>query len=264
MKGGCPTVVRTDDLPRCPTYSDYVSTTCLQSRTTDQPIQQEFVQGDMGNRKVCDIGCPTPQNPLFSVPFQYDDRRPSLGRSTPFVGPQHGNLIPCPAIVFEASAAISEGNRLDHPQSDLTAISTFGFASWDALASAHAERIKAALDQIPAPCDAIGKRLLDLTRWFLGTASWVAAIENGWPLSDVFGVAEWTPQQRRDVLGLVPTLALSPKRGRKIEAVSAIDATLRDPDGRSITFRRPSLNAADLTEVVSWWESPVLINREAA
>jgi hypothetical protein len=80
----------------------------------------------------------------------------------------------------------------------------------------------------------------------------------------VFGVAEWTPPQRRDVLGLVPALAFAPKRGRRIEAVTATDATLRDIDGRSITFRRPSLNATHLVDVVPWWESPALINCEAA
>jgi hypothetical protein len=175
-----------------------------------------------------------------------------------------GIVIPCAADVFEASAAISECNGLDYTQADFATLSEVGFASWTDLAAAHANQVSTSLDRLPAPCDAASKRLLDITRWLLSSASWVACIENGWPLGDLFGCAEWTPQQRRDVLGLVPALAFAPKRGRRIEDVTATDATLRDPDGRSITFGRPSLHAPNLADVVLWWESPVLINREAA
>jgi len=266
MTEGCSTVARPVALHRCPTNNQYSSDSYIEGRASEQPSERRADKYTEGEAKGTDIGSPTPPDSPFSSSYQTVRCGPPQIEKvahSPISGPQNGIWIPCPSEVFEASSAISECGQNSYTQADLAALTSFGFESWDSLTAAHADWILAALEHLPPACDATGQRLVDLTRWFLNTASWAACVENGWPLSDVFGVAEWTPQQRRDVLGLVPALAFSPKRGRRIESVTSADATLRDLDGRSIIFRRPSLNA-DLSGVVPWWESPVLVSREAA
>jgi hypothetical protein len=111
---------------------------------------------------------------------------------------------------------------------------------------------------------AAGARLLKGTRPFLGTGQWLQCLRLGWTLADVFGVDAWSPLDRRDVLGLVPGAAFSPKSGRVLEALTNAGAVFRDPDGREIQFRRPSLHAVDAGDVVPWWRSEALINLESA
>jgi hypothetical protein len=172
--------------------------------------------------------------------------------------------LPCPSDVDEAAALIAEGDGCGDAEALRRALEAAGFPSASALARAHAARIEIDLDRLPPPCDAAGDRLLRATRRFLGSPSFVACVVGGWPLSDIFGVDEWSPLARPDVLGLVPAAALAPKAGRKLEAVTAAGASFRDPGGRAVSFRRPSLFAADAASAVLWWRCAALQNAEAA
>jgi hypothetical protein len=132
------------------------------------------------------------------------------------------------------------------------------------VSAAITEIVTVALDLLPAPTTDGGVRLLKATRRFIASPLLAEAVAADWPIDDLFGVHEYRPLDRRDLAGLLPTVALAPKRGRKLVEIDATGATFRDLDGRTVRFRRPSLEAPphDLGSVVDWWTCPALVNLE--
>ena len=169
----------------------------------------------------------------------------------------------CPSEIAAASAAIEE-RGCERDRADAQALTENGFASWHALAAAHAMSIETAIGGLPLPCDAAGARLLEGTRRFLKSDSWLQCVSLDWSLGDVFGLDGWSPLERRELLGLVPSAAFAPKVGRKLLDISAAGAEFQDPDGCLKRFRRPSLIAPDAGDAVLWWQAEALINAEAA
>jgi hypothetical protein len=127
-----------------------------------------------------------------------------------------------------------------------------------------AAMVRLALDLVPGPVDATGARLLTASRRFLLSPWWPQCLAAGWTIADVFGCDELRPLERSELLGLVPRVAIAPKAGRRLVAVTDAGATFLDPDGREIDFRRPSLDVAAARFAVCWWSSPALVNSEVA
>ncbi len=175
-------VVLPDGLPRCPTDSTLNSKTYKESRPSDHLIGEKTQSEHREIQKCCRVGWSTPHFSRFSSANQFvtvdhpDDGR---GWSHPFSGSQNGIRLPCPAEIFEASATASECGHVDYTQADRMALEAAGFASWDDLAAAHADRISTALDRLPAPCDATGARLLRGTRRLITSPIWAQCVAAG-------------------------------------------------------------------------------------
>ena len=110
---------------------------------------------------------------------------------------QHGLHLPCPSDLVERAAMIEEGDGIDREAAERRALTEHGFASWSALALAHADRITIELDRLPPPCDATGARLLAGTLKLITGPHWLACVAAGWPVCDVFGVDPWAPIARQ-------------------------------------------------------------------
>ena len=176
---------------------------------------------------------------------------------------RHLAYVPDPSDVIERAAMIEEGDGIERDEADARALAEAGFPSWSALALAHADRIEVELSRLPPPCDATGARLLAGTRKLLTSEHWQRCVAYGWPLSDVFGLDEWAPHDRKAVLGLVPRVAFFPSEGRRLLEIEPDGATFREADGRLVMFRRPSL-VTDAAGVVAWWRSRAVVSDEAA
>ncbi|MEW5964191.1 MAG: hypothetical protein AB1749_11580 [Pseudomonadota bacterium] len=157
---------------------------------------------------------------------------------------------PCPADVAERAAFLQESAGLSRIEAGLDALAEHGFAHWDALAEAHREHIRAALDRLPAPRDAEGRRLLEMTRTFVASPSFPQAVALGWALIDLFGVAPVAPRVRVGEQGLVTSLALSPIGGR-VEVLAEDGALIRTNSGARQTYRRFTMA---MNGAVCWWE----------
>jgi hypothetical protein len=176
---------------------------------------------------------------------------------------RHPACLPDPSDVLERSALIEEGDGIGRDEADARALAEAGFPSWSALALTHADRIEVELSRLPPPCDATGARLLAGTRKLLTGEHWQRCVAFGWPRSDVFGLDEWAPHDRKAVLGLVPRVALFPSEGRRLLEIAPDGATFREADGCLAVFRRPSL-VADVAGVVAWWCSRAIVSDEAS
>jgi hypothetical protein len=177
--------------------------------------------------------------------------------------PDNSRLTPpCPADVIERAALI-EASAVERTAADLAALTMFGFAGWPDLAAAHAAVILAEINRLPPPCDRVGARLARGTERLLNGPHWCAIVAAGWPLSDVFGCDEWQPLERIELMGLAVRAAVHAAPGRRLERITDAGAEFREPDGRLVLYRRPSL-ATDVRGVVPWWRSPAIVNREAA
>lgn len=204
----------------------------------------------------------TPLGVSLSVPLDAPNEGQGTGTAKE-ADHRKGDWLPDPSDVSERAALIEEGDAISREEAETRALAEHGFPSWSAFALLHADRITLELECLPAACDAIGARLLGGTLKLLTGPHWLAAVSAGWPLIDVFGVAEWMPHERPDVLGLVPRVAFNARKGRRLERITEAGAEFREPDGRLVLYRRPSLTA-DVRNVVPWWQSPVIVNREAA
>lgn len=182
------------------------------------------------------------------------------GRTTPAIGRRSP---PCPADVAERAALIAEGDGLDRATADARALTECGFTGWRDLADAHAAVILAEIDRLPPPCDLVGALLARGAAKLLTGPHWLAAVSAGWTVLDVFGCDGWQPAERRDVMGLAVRAAIHAAPGRRLVAIDDAGADFREADGRTVRFHRPSCTA-DLRNVVPWWQSPVIVNREAA
>ena len=60
-----------------------------------------------------------------------------------------------------------------------------------------------------------------------------AAAAFGWTTEDLFGLHATAPNERYDVMGLVPLL-----HGRKVVSLAADRATIRTPSGGTLTYYR--------------------------
>lgn len=172
--------------------------------------------------------------------------------------------LPDPSEVFEAVSLLMDAGDIDRETAAAAVLGRAGFASWSALADAHAARIAVELDRLPAAHDATGARMIAGTRRFLTGPHWSRCVSYGWTVCDVFGVSEWSPGDRRDILGLVPVVAFAPRRGRRLEVIHETGATFHDPDGTEARFTRPSLDAASVADAVPWWRCDALMSSEAA
>lgn len=176
----------------------------------------------------------------------------------------HGRRsLPCPSDVSERAALIAEGDRLDRATADARALAGFGLIDWRDLADAHAAVILAEIDRLPPPSDLVGARLARGAAKLLSGPYWLAAVSAGWTVLDVFGCDEWQPAERRDVMGLAVRAAVHAAPGRRLVTIDDAGADFRDTNGRTVRFYRPSVTA-DVRNVVPWWKSPVIVNREAA
>lgn len=191
---------------------------------------------------------------------------PSMARNLSTAGAKadhrNGEGLPCPSELIERAALIEEGDRLDREAAERRALTEHGFASWSALALAHADRITIELERLPPPCEATGARLLAGTLKLITGPHWLACVAAGWPVCDVFGVDPWAPHDRPEVLGLVPRVAFHPQPGRRLQRITDTGAEFTDRDGRGSTFYRPSL--AGHASAVKWWNASAIVSDEAA
>lgn len=193
-------------------------------------------------------------------------RNPMASRSYAapgFAGQGSGSTLPCPADVIERAALIEEGDGCHRLAAEAYALAECGFASWSGFAAAHADEIRAALDRLPHAADVTGLRLLNATLWLIDKRHWLAAVSDGWPLTDLFGVDAWAAHERRELLGLVPLLAFHPRKGRQLQRITEAGAEFREPDGHLVVYQRPSLTA-DIATVRCWWESPAIVAADEA
>ena len=161
-----------------------------------------------------------------------------------------------PVDIVERAAIIAEGDHCDGAEGDRRALDQSDFAAWGALADTHAVAIHAALDRLPEPTTDAGRRLLSVTRAFLGTEHWYRAVEHGWSTIELFGVNPHAPLVRVDGQGLVAGLALSRLNGGRLQAIKEDRATIRYRSGSLLTQRR---GAAGIITAEPWWECLALI-----
>jgi hypothetical protein len=170
---------------------------------------------------------------------------------------------PCPAdiaeraaIIAERAAIIAEGDHCDRTTADTRALAEHGFTSWPALAGAHRESILGKLASLPPATSEPGPRLLKLTRAFLDSPHWRAAVALGWDRVELFGIHAHAPLRRPDAEGLVTGLALSRQNGACLQTITESHAVVRYRSGPVLTYRRftPAMDAA-----VPWWECSALV-----
>lgn len=124
---------------------------------------------------------------------------------------------------------------------------------------ARRDQVLARLAALP-PCeDRQRKRLELVTRAFLDSPHFAAAIDLGWDDAELFGVAAVAPERRYAEQGLVTGLALSSLSGPKLEAIEAARAVVRCASGsRLISLRRKPGAALGRP----WFEQPTFTGEE--
>lgn len=104
---------------------------------------------------------------------------------------------------------------------------------------ARRDAVLARLDMLPPSADRQRKRLELVTRAFLDSPHFAAAIALGWSEEELFGSAGDAIEYRYPEQGLVTGLALSSLSGPKLEAIEAARAVVRCANGsRLIALRR--------------------------
>lgn len=104
---------------------------------------------------------------------------------------------------------------------------------------ARRDAVLARLDMLPPSADRQRKRLELVTKAFLDSPHFAAAIALGWDESELFGSAPEALDYRYPEQGLVTGLALSALNGPKLEAIEAARAVVRCASvSRLITLRR--------------------------
>ena len=132
--------------------------------------------------------------------------------------------------------------------------------SWPANAEALRCRIFALLDQLPAPRDHNGRRLIAATQKFLRSPWFSEALKCGWSLEELFGVDAYAPLDNYERWGLIVGIALAPKRGDVIEQLDTEHAVIRYHVGRPLReARRIELRFMPTDSSVVWWECSGLV-----
>ncbi len=166
-----------------------------------------------------------------------------------------GITPPCPSDVAERAAIIAEGDHCDSATADARALAEHGLPSWPALADLHRERILAELARLPPASSDHGRRLHGLTRAFLDSDHWQAAVALGWDLVEVFGLCPVAPLTRLDRQGLVPGIALSRLPGPRIVALEPGFAMIETRTGSRLRHEAGRLGP----ETGLWWRCPAII-----
>ncbi len=118
---------------------------------------------------------------------------------------------------------------------------------------ARRDQVLARLAALPPSEDRQRKRLELVTRAFLDSPHFAAAIDLGWDDAELFGAAAVAPERRYAEQGLVTGLALSSLSGPKLEAIEAARAVVRCASGsRLIALRR----APGSQPGKPWFEQP--------
>lgn len=153
-------------------------------------------------------------------------------------------------------ATITDDDDGDRGTADARAPADHGTTQWSAVADSHREHILARLDALPPASNDDGRRLLEITRSFLDSEHWPAAVAMGWSLLELFGIDPSAPLTCLDGHGLVTGLALSRLKGGCLETFAEHQAAIRCRSGSKVTYRRGSV-APDAA--VPWWDSPALV-----
>lgn len=104
---------------------------------------------------------------------------------------------------------------------------------------ARRDAVLARLAALPPSADRQRQRLELVTRAFLDSPHFAAAIDLGWSEDELFGSASDALEYRLPEQGLVTGLALSSLSGPKLEAIEAARAVVRCASGsRLISLRR--------------------------
>lgn len=126
---------------------------------------------------------------------------------------------------------------------------------------ARRDQVLARLAALPPSEDRQRKRLELVTRAFLDSPHFAAAIDLGWDDAELFGAAPVAPEYRYAEQGLVTGLALSALSGPKLEAIEAARAVVRCASGsRLISWRRSPGSEPGKP----WFEQSKFTTREAA
>lgn len=127
----------------------------------------------------------------------------------------------------------------------------------------HARRdaVLMRLAALPPSADRQRKRLELVTRAFLDSPHFAAAIDLGWSEDELFGAAPVAPDLRFPEQGIVTALALSSLSGPKLEALEAARAVVRCASGSRLTVRRRPIGSQPGQP---WFEQPRFTEREGA
>ena len=132
--------------------------------------------------------------------------------------------------------------------------------SWHANAEALRCRIVALLDQLPAPRDHNGRRLIAATQKFLRSPWFSEALKCGWSLEELFGVDAYAPLDNYERWGLIVGIALAPKRGDEIDQLDTEHAVIRYHVGAPLKeARRIERRFVPTDSSVVWWECSGLV-----
>ena len=125
------------------------------------------------------------------------------------------------------------------------------------LAETHRHNTLVRLACLPPAFDKHGRSLLEHTFAFLQSEHWETAINKGWGLVELFGIAPYAPLVNVGSQGLVTGVALSKFSGAEVIEVSEDRAIIRNRSGSTLTYRRPmpAMQAA-----VLWWDCQELVN----
>ncbi|MBX9842584.1 MAG: hypothetical protein K2Z80_12325 [Xanthobacteraceae bacterium] len=126
---------------------------------------------------------------------------------------------------------------------------------------ARRDAVLARLDMLPPSADRQRQRLELVTRAFLDSPHFAAAIDLGWSEDELFGSASDALEFRLPEQGLVTGLALSSLSGPKLEAIEAARAVVRCASGSRLTAqRRPPGGSPGRP----WFEQPAFTDRGSA
>jgi hypothetical protein len=159
---------------------------------------------------------------------------------------------PCPADLAERAALIAEGNECDRAEADRRALECYGFCSCADLADAHAAEIRVALDRLPQPVSDLGYRLRDCTLLFVLSRHFPIALECGWSLPELFGIAS---MESAESMGLVPLWALW-CWPHCLESITEDAAVIRARSGGEFVHHRFGL---ELDGAPVWWQNPQIV-----
>ncbi len=174
----------------------------------------------------------------------------------PFAGDAKKFRIARPAEDFHGQASGIAGEK-GIGQFAATGIAPFefGYVSTDRDFLSGVSNWQSALATLPSPVSLEGQKLLNATRWFLGSPFCEDAIHCGWKELELFGCHERAPLTRQDAMGLIPTLAWS-KLDAKLRAIDHQSAIVETRSGAQLTHHR--LRTGEHESVV-FWDHPFLV-----
>lgn len=194
------------------------------------------------------------RTPLSSVPWDSGHEQPFDGTfGTVWTDGTLGGSPPCPCDIAERAATRSES--ADGDLANKLALREAGFSSWQALVEVQCAEIAMALDQLSAPCDENGRRLLQVTQQFVASQWFAVALESGWTTLELFGIDDHAPLDHCEQWGLVTGLALAPRRGDMIESINGERAVIWYRSRSKIEgIKRIERRFTPAEGSVPWWE----------